>query len=459
VAAQVALWFALLGNKVITTAPTWTQIEMLLWPEIHRAYENSKYTLGGKLNKTIFNVRTEVWARGISNSDAVRFQGFHAAGKQSMLIILDEAPGIKPEIWEAIEGMAVGGDVRILALGNPVIGSGTFYNTFYKDSAAWVNFSIDAFDTPNFDDVRRIAQERGIDVEAALLTLSDEELNNNPRQYLTTKRAVKQRYLTWGPQSPVYQARIRGRFPLQADDALFALDWLEQSRTRELREPPLTVGWWAGVDVAGPGEDETVVTIRHGDVVREMHYFVDRDSRDKVWAVISPYVDYGIHINVDTIGQGYYFAAYLRDQLQARMATQCGVHDVDVGKSPLDKDLYANLKAEAYWKLRERFMEGRVSFNQQDVIGIDGWPIIAKPVEQLDKTIEQLAGIRYEQTDRNLIKIESKKHAKEERGVDSPDGAESLMLCFHDPLQHEIQDAGDVGQALADFTGLGMEEW
>jgi phage terminase large subunit len=213
------------------------------------------------------------------------------------------------------------------------------------------------------------------------------------------------------------------------------------------------------VDVAGPGEDETVVTIRHGDVVREMHYFVDRDSRDKVWAVISPYVDYGIHINVDTIGQGYYFAAYLRDQLQARMATQCGVHDVDVGKSPLDKDLYANLKAEAYWKLRERFMQGRVSFNQQDVIGIDGWPIIAKPVEQLDKTIEQLAGIRYEQTDRNLIKIESKKHAKEERGVDSPDGAESLMLCFHDPLQHELQDAGDVGQALADFTGLGMDGW
>jgi phage terminase large subunit len=125
----------------------------------------------------------------------------------------------------------------------------------------------------------------------------------------------------------------------------------------------------------------------------------------------------------------------------------------------LDKDLYANLKAEAYWKLRERFMEGRVSFNQQDVMGIDGWPIIAKPIEQLDKTIEQLAGIRYEQTDRNLIKIESKKHAKEDRGVDSPDGAESLMLCFHDPLQHELQDAGDIGQALAEFTGLGMEEW
>ena len=63
---------------------------------------------------------------GLSTSEGVRFQGWH--GK--ILIVIDEAPGVKPEIYEAIEGIRAGGDVRLLAHGNPTISSGPFYDAY-----------------------------------------------------------------------------------------------------------------------------------------------------------------------------------------------------------------------------------------------------------------------------------------------------------------------------------------
>jgi hypothetical protein len=52
---------------------------------------------------------------GLSTDQGVRFQGFHGR----VLIVIDEAPGVKADIWEAVEGIRAGGDVRVLALGNP----------------------------------------------------------------------------------------------------------------------------------------------------------------------------------------------------------------------------------------------------------------------------------------------------------------------------------------------------
>jgi hypothetical protein len=63
--------------------------------------------------------------------------------------VLDEAPGITAEIWEAVERARAGGSTRVIALGNPTIASGPFYDIFTKHRALWKTFTIDAFDTPN----------------------------------------------------------------------------------------------------------------------------------------------------------------------------------------------------------------------------------------------------------------------------------------------------------------------
>ena len=70
---------------------------------------------------------------GCRRTKACNFQGFHGP----VLIVLDEAPGVLPEIWEAIESIRAGGDVRVLALGNPTIASGPFYDAFTSNREGW----------------------------------------------------------------------------------------------------------------------------------------------------------------------------------------------------------------------------------------------------------------------------------------------------------------------------------
>lgn len=90
------------------------------------------------------------------------------------------------------------------------------------------------------------------------------------------------------------------------------------------------------------------------------------------------------------------------------------MRDVNVGEAPTSDDArerYANLKAECYWGLRERFADG----------GIAG---LTDPL-----MLSQLAGLRYTHDSRGRVKIESKADAQK-RGVRSPDRAEALMLAF-----------------------------
>lgn len=184
VAAVAVLWFVTRYQDgiVVTTAPTWTQVEKLLWGEIHRAVQSSRIAFP-QLSKTELRIGPGNYALGLSTNEGVRFQGFHGR----VLIVVDEAPGVKAEIWEAIEGIRAGGDVRVLALGNPTIASGPFYDAFTANRDGWCTFTISAFDSPNLT---------GVNLDE-LLTFADPELDQCVRPYLVTDIApTKARKLT-----------------------------------------------------------------------------------------------------------------------------------------------------------------------------------------------------------------------------------------------------------------------
>jgi hypothetical protein len=75
-----------------------------------------------------------------------------------------------------------------------------------------------------------------------------------------------------------------------------------------------------------------------------------------------------------------------------------------------DSERFANLKAEHYWGLRERFDAGHIR-------GLGD-----------ERTIAQLSVIRYRHTPRGQVVIESKEGLRR-RGVKSPDRADSVMLA------------------------------
>ena len=386
-AAEAVLWWITRYSDgvAVTTAPTWTQVERLLWGEIHKATRTSRIPYAD-VNQTELRLGPNNYAIGLSTNEGVRFQGFHGR----ILIVLDEAPGVRPDIWEAIEGIRAGGDVHVLALGNPTIASGPFYEAFTDNRTGWQTFTISAFDTPNL---------HGLTLEH-LLELPEQELDTNERPYLVSRRWVKEKYYEWGIDHPLWQARVMGQFPMQAEDALISLTWLEMAKNREPRDDGGNVT--AGLDVAGPGEDETALYVRQGANILARHSWTQADPRGEVLAALRPWAERLACVNVDSVGIGYYFAQHIRDAGYV-------VNDVNVGEAPLDKEKFSNRKAELYWALRERLQQG-------DMAGLTD-----------EMTIAQLAGIRYKHNARGQVVIESKDEARK-RGVKSPDRAEAVML-------------------------------
>src|SRR5574340_759328 len=99
-AAQALLWFITRypRSTIVSTAPTGTQVKELLWKEVHLAMQGSRIDFPKALQTELRLVDGSV-ALGRSTNMGVRFQGFHG----TVLIIIDEAPGVDDEIWDAID--------------------------------------------------------------------------------------------------------------------------------------------------------------------------------------------------------------------------------------------------------------------------------------------------------------------------------------------------------------------
>lgn len=407
------------GGDVLTTAPTWEQVKTVLWGEVHRLLQGSVIPLAewGQINQTEIVMPDGSHALGLSTNEGVRFQGWHARPGSFLQLIADEAPGVRPDIFEAWEGISAGGDVRHLLLGNPVISSGYFYDIFAGDSPNWQRFTIDAFDTPNL---------RGLSMEG-LLDLGADALAVSERPYLVDRAWVLDRYHEWGTDHPLWQSRVRGQFPLQADDALLSLAWLEEAGRRPVGyDRDLTVQ--AGIDVAGPGDDETVLVIRQGDAILHTQAWSQADARGPVLAALLPWKAKGLDaVNVDVAGLGHYFALSLADE-------GLPVVRVNVGEAPTTdkaKEQFANLRAQVFWSFRE-------------------WAAAGMLAGLTDRTaLAQLAGIRYAHDNRGRIAIEKKDDARK-RGVKSPDRAEAVVLAFWNAPRNHVVSA--LGRAMTGST-------
>lgn len=187
VASAVVLEFMLQGPcRVITTAPTWSQVEQLLWREIAMRHHNIQPAFG-KLFKTQLEVAPDWFAIGLSTDTPERFQGHHAP---RMLLVVDEASGVDDSIFEASEGFLTAEGARVLLIGNPTRTTGTFYRAFKPDSG-WNRIHISAYDTPNF---------------------TGEEVHQDAARALVTPEWAADAAQQWGIDSPAYKIRVLGEF-------------------------------------------------------------------------------------------------------------------------------------------------------------------------------------------------------------------------------------------------------
>lgn len=382
--ARLAIWFLTVfkPSKVVTTAPTWTQVEKVLWGEIGAAYRSSRIPLGGELLTTQWKISEDCFALGISTREGVdqreygstKLQGFHSP---NLLVILDEAAGVPFEIWTGATSLATGANNRIVAIGNPASPSGPFYETF--KNPIWHKLSISCEDHPN-------------------VTSGDAVIPG-----AVTLEWVEERKQEWGESSPLYQAKVLGQFPVEGSDTLIPLSWVERAVKADV---PGDDRKSIGCDVARFGEDESVIFRCLGNTYELVESVNKRPTNETAGRLVLAAKESGAEfVAVDDTGVGGGVTDILREQGMS-------VVPVNFGAAAEDPERFANLKAEIFWNLREDFEKGRISIPDD--------PTLAN----------QLASIKYSLTSKGQIKIESKEDAKK-RGLRSPDRADALAICHY----------------------------
>lgn len=405
-AAGLPLWWLVRhqSGKVFTTAPTLRQVKTF-WKDVSVARDGGPARqLLPEPTSTGLDIRPSRYAFGASSSAGINIQGLHGS---NVLIIADEAPGIESDIWDAIEGIRAGGNVHVLELGNPVIPSGHFYDSFTRNRSIYNCISISAFDTPNLQhpDGRALTAEE-------LMAMSPEQLAYCPFPALVTRAWVAERLRIWGAKHPKYIARVLGEFPSDDPSSVYPLSWIERARRDPTQQELADArGHYVqvGIDVAGAGADETVLTGRVDGMIVLQQAWSDADPRGPVLALLHRLrteAKYPLgQIVVDTVGIGYNFARHIVDN---------GFHcyGFNAGARAIDATQFVNQKAETYWTFRTYLQENRIS-------------------ELTDEeTAAQLSTIRYRENSRGLTEIESKE-ARNQRGIPgSPDRAESLIMAF-----------------------------
>lgn len=426
-AGNAALWFLYTFpySIVLTTAPTWRQVEKLIWKEIRSSIRKSTIFLGGDLAKKspeLQIVQDEWVALGLSTNQPERFQGFHA---RHVFVIVDEGAGVKEDIYEAIEGVLTSAHCRLLLLGNPTLIGGTFYRSHREPG--WKTFHVAAWDTPNFTKFG-ITED---DLESG--SWEDKALKDPdgsfdwPAPWLITPTWAADKLKRWGKNHPAYQARVAGNFPTQGENNVIPLAWIEAAMAR-WEDTESQGSYELGVDVARYGSDLSVIAPRQGQKIFPLQVFSGKDTQEVTGEVLqTARATKAKYIKVDVIGMG----AGVVDPLKAAKAPVIAVN-VGSASDVLDDEgnkVYLNLRAELWWALREALDPKNPE------------PLALPPDEDL---LGDLAAPTYKITGKGQIQIEDKEETKKRLGH-SPDRADAVMLTFAPVHIFEIPKLSFVG--------------
>ncbi len=418
-ACAVLWWLYAREGLVVSTAPTWDHVQSVLWREVNSISARAPVKLPGEQFQTERRVDGSWYAVGLSTNTPSAFQGRHHA---RLLVVVDEAPGVAEQVHLEISTLATGAQNCIYMVGNPTTTSGTFYEAF-KHPDVWRCLKISCLDHPN--------------------VVQNEELIEGA----VTTGWVEERRRTWGETHPFWYSRVLGEFPKISNKGVIPLGWLERAQDEEKRKKALTEAETAkiprvgGLDVARYGDNQCVLTIRRGDAIELQEAWSQLSLMETVGRAMRAIADYDLKsLVIDAAGVG----AGVYDRLIELRAPVFGYNG---GHRAFTPGSFSNRRSEMWWSLRTRLEKERLWLppNSEHLVG-------------------DLIAPEYEIISSGRIKIETKEDLLN-RGVKSPDYADSLILCFamdedpeaelqqkpsweQDPVRYEtIQGAGEDSMA------------
>ncbi len=392
--ACLAIWFFVTrpGARVILFAPSFRQINEILWREIKDTLAHAKVKLD-----------VEVFAnpdKGIVARDGRQIFGFSTDSQErvaglsgNILYLLDEASGIPDEVHR-VASTNPGG--LVVMLSNPTRNAGTFFDSHHQ--GAIENGGIWA--------TLRVSSEEA----AAENTPIPGFPGRYKFKYLANDQWIAERKLEFGEDSPHYDIRVRGIFARQSDRSVIPAEVVDDAAARWSDVPQegrLTVG----ADVAGYGSDDTAIIARRGFWTSEpfvVHGYDAVEVANEIRKVCKLYQRRGERplIRIDASnGYGAGPAAILsRDDDK-------DVERVEFQSASRDKH-YERLRDHAWHVMRDWLRAGGA----------------IAPDPQLKSDLKRPT---YDILENGKIKVESKRELKKKGR--SPDRADALALAVFDP--------------------------
>lgn len=395
IASRVAGWW-IAGHEpgeafVVSTAPSDRQIGAILWREIARAHR--KGGLPGRItlqNEWYIGPKgsPELVAFGRKPQDLTNteqamtaFQGIHA---RYVLVIIDEATGVPPWLWDAVDSLLTNDAARLLAIGNPDDATSRFAEECQPGSGANVIW-IPADETPNF---------------------TGEWVPEHLREMLVSRTWVEERRERWGVDNPLYQSKVLARFPDTSDDAVISPALVRAAWERDL--PGMGKGCY-GLDVARFGRDKTVLYRDRDGVVRLVDEWGKKDTVEttqRAYALTRKTAHVPIVVDADGIGGSVF------DQLRALGAK---VVSFTMSAAVRNPARFHNRRSEMWWSYREEMEDGLVDLDPADL-----------------DLAAQLQQPKWWLTAKGKIQVESKDEMRA-RGLPSPDRADAVIMARFGP--------------------------
>mgnify|MGYP003086526658 CR=1 FL=1 len=191
-----------------------------------------------------------------------------------------------------------------------------------------------------------------------------------------------------------------------------------------------------GFDVADEGRDANVICFSHGSVVCDLSEWRGTDviySADMAyqWA-IEKGVD---EIVFDSIGVGAGVKAQFKRLNKQMICTGFNAggevlrKDAEYQAGKKNGDMFANVKAQAWWALRDRFYKTYRAIEFGDKYPDDELISLSSDLPELEYLMAELARPRVDYDNNGRVKVESKKDMRK-RGIPSPNKADALVMCF-----------------------------
>lgn len=380
VSSRIVCWWGTVhpaaDTRIVSTAPTFKQVRGVLWQEIRSAAKK----LPGDVLQLEWQRDGRLVAQGIKPDDYTpdAFQGIHA---KHLLVVLDEANGVSPALWQAAISLATSEHSRIIAIGNPDDPTGKFAEVC-RPGSGWHTVQVGYRDTPNFS---------GEQVPAAVA------------EKLISPAWIEDARRMYGEGSPLWTSKVLGEFPEQAEDSLIRLSSAREAAAREL--PAEDFPNVLGVDVARMGNDKTVIVHRKGRTATFAGIHHHEDTMATAGRVIAALRETGAEnaaIDADGLGAGVF------DRLMEQGAP---VQEMRGGFRARDAERFFNRRAEWYWGLRVRFEDGDIAIPDDEEL------------------LAQLTAIKYSLNSRGQIQLETKDEMRK-RGMPSPDKSDALAYSF-----------------------------